>query len=65
MFLNSLISVEENCVIILFYSILFLKGTFSDEKNLKFRIGEIESSVGIDDNNSRIDYNDQAPEYKV
>lgn len=44
---------------------MFLKGTYSDEKNLKFRIGEIDSTVGIEDNNSRIDYEDQAPEYKV
>ncbi|VDK71434.1 unnamed protein product [Litomosoides sigmodontis] len=47
------------------YARRYDEGTYSDEKNLKFRIGEIDNSVGIEDNNSRIDYDDQAPEYKM
>uniref|UniRef100_A0A8R1TJC6 One cut domain family member n=1 Tax=Onchocerca volvulus TaxID=6282 RepID=A0A8R1TJC6_ONCVO len=47
------------------YARRYDEGTYSDEKNLKFRIGEIDSGVGIEDNNSRIDYEDQAPEYKM
>ncbi|CAG9537657.1 unnamed protein product [Cercopithifilaria johnstoni] len=47
------------------YARRYDEGTYSDEKNLKFRIGEMDNSVGMGDNNSRIDYEDQAPEYKM
>ncbi|EFO19780.1 hypothetical protein LOAG_08712 [Loa loa] len=47
------------------YARRYDEGTYSDEKNLKFRIGEIDNSTGIEDSNSRIDYEDQAPEYKM
>ncbi|KAM3719242.1 Homeobox protein [Dirofilaria immitis] len=47
------------------YARRYDESTYSDEKNLKFRIGEIDSGVGIEDSNSRIDYEDQPPEYKM
>uniref|UniRef100_A0A0R3RFM0 One cut domain family member n=1 Tax=Elaeophora elaphi TaxID=1147741 RepID=A0A0R3RFM0_9BILA len=47
------------------YARRYDESTYSDEKNLKFRIGEIDNNVGIEDSNSRIDYEDREPEYKM
>ncbi|VDN05275.1 unnamed protein product [Thelazia callipaeda] len=47
------------------YARRFDEGVFCDEKNLKFRIGEMNNGISLGNSNSRIDYDDQAPEYKM